>query len=67
MDPTLSLNEIIVEDFAVKLVSDMSVDVMNDQLMPWIAGSFSREKIFFLAMAQGRIENIFVEKYPAPC
>jgi hypothetical protein len=53
LNGTLSINERIVDNTAFRMIFD-SFGVSEDKdILPWISAQYSREKVFFIATAQG--------------
>lgn len=45
----------MAEDAAIKLIEHTSPNVINEPLLPFVSDSFSREKIMYLVLAQGKV------------
>lgn len=50
----LSLDERIAEDAAVKLIEHTSSNFINEPLLPFVSELYSREKIMYLLLVQGK-------------
>lgn len=50
---SLSVTERIVDNTAFRLIFDSLSLNPDEDILPWISAQFSREKVFFIATAQG--------------
>ncbi|XP_018319405.1 endothelin-converting enzyme homolog [Agrilus planipennis] len=63
IDPELSIKDRIAENTGFRLVSEHLENLDQEPLLPFIMKTFSREKIFFIAVAQEYCTEIDPYKY----
>lgn len=54
-DTKLSVNDRIADNTGMRLISDNFDGLENSQfLLPWISLAYPKEKVFYIALAQGK-------------
>ena len=60
LNGSLSINERIVDNTAFRIIYDSVNFAPDADLLPWISSDYAREKVFFIAIAQGDLVGFLI-------